>query len=199
MEFGANARLAALTTACVLAAYGVLAACGGDSANPPPGGSIDSGNPPPGDDSGVSPADDSGNPPPPSGDSAAPPSKPKAIGSPCSLGTDCATGTCDTSIVGGMCTEDCTSDTNCTEKGGNAACVNGLCYAFCKVAEDGGAPVADGGKVEGPCKNKVFQCEAEPGETAPVCIPPDGGVVGDDAGPSMDATTTADASDASGE
>ena len=43
--------------------------------------------------------------------------------------------------------------------------------------------MADGGKVEGPCKNKALQCEAGPGETVPVCMfAGDAGSSNDDAG-----------------
>lgn len=172
-------------TGVVVAAWGVAAvalcaaACAGSDKNN--GGSPEGGansNP----DSSITP-EDGGATGQPAGDSAAPPPPPskdssvlKAIGSPCSAGTDCASGTCDTSVPNGMCTKACATDTDCDEKGNStgAACIDSMCFEFCKQVPDSGVP--DGGKIELPCKNKAFICVAEPNESKPLCVPnPDAG------------------------
>jgi hypothetical protein len=173
MMKGAFVRHCALLAACVLTAAGLTAACGGGSkaSSSDDAGSPNPPNPPPpsGDDSGA--GSDGSSPVPVGGDAAPPTPKTKSIGSPCALGTDCTSGTCDTTVPGGMCTKPCATDTDCAEKGNKtgAACVNSFCYEFCKDL-DGGAPVADGGKAPTACKNKAFDCEVVPGETTPVCM-----------------------------
>ena len=187
MILGWNARRTAWMACCV------LVACGGDavtSGTPDASTPVTSGG---GDDSGVPAGDDGGTvTPPPSGDASTPKPKldggaPKAIGSPCTAGTDCASGTCDTSVPNGACAKTCAMDSDCTEKGNKtgAVCLQTNCVELCKQV-DAGAPVADGGKPPAPCKNKAFSCETVPGASAPVCIydadastGDDGGAVGD--------------------
>jgi hypothetical protein len=114
---------------------------------------------------------------------ASKPPRLKAIGSPCSADADCTSGTCDTTFPNGMCTKTCATDPDCSEKGNKtgAACLGTTCYEFCKDVD--GGTVDDAGKVEGPCKNKAFQCVTVPKETAPVCMPnPDAGLTDASAG-----------------
>jgi len=106
----------------------------------------------------------------------------KSIGSPCSLDTDCTSGSCDTALPNGMCTKTCAADTDCVEKGNKtgAACVGTMCYEFCKDVD--GGTVSDAGKVSAPCKNKSLECTVVPNETTPVCMPNPGAGSGDDGG-----------------
>jgi hypothetical protein len=166
---------------CVLAAASALVviACGGGTDQPGP---ADGSTNPLGGDSGV-PAYDSGMPPPP-GDGGKV-TKPKALGSPCTMDAECETGLmCNTSIAGGLCTKSCTMNGECTAKGGAVgACVQSICFAPCDVAADGGSIVDDAGKTKAACKNKALVCTAVAGATAPICLPnPDAGA-GDDGGP----------------
>lgn len=195
MILGSNARRAAWVACCI------LAACGGDAVT---SGTPDASTPSTsggGDDAGVGTGDDGGTTvtPPATGDASAPKPKldggaPKVIGSPCSLGTDCASGTCDTTVPNGACSKTCAVDADCTEKGNQtgAICLQSNCVELCK-AVDAGAPATDGGKPTLPCKNKALSCETVPGASAPVCVYDADASTGDDGGPADDAGPDLDA------
>jgi hypothetical protein len=191
MSKRAFARQGALAAACVFAVASVqAAACGGSSVDAK--GGEDSGSTTvPGNDAASGGGEDSSTAPPPQGDGSTGPSSGheggalKTIGSPCSVGTDCTSGTCDTSIPNGMCTKACTADSDCTEKGNStgAVCISAMCFELCKVVDAGATPAEDGGKTTAPCKNKALICEAVPGQPAPLCMPnPDGGGSEEDSG-----------------
>ena len=131
---------------------------------------------------------------PPASD-AGKPSKPKAIGSPCSLDSDCDSSlTCNTTFPGGLCTKTCAADAECGGKQGSVgACINALCFAACAAATDAGAVPDDGGKPKSPCKNKAFNCETVPGETAQICVPPTGSDASTDASDDDGSTSAQDA------
>jgi hypothetical protein len=194
---GAIVRHCALIAACACV---MAAACGGSSASS--GGDAGTVPPPPGNDSGAG-NDDANTPVNPDDAGTPTPTKKdggglKSIGSPCTLDTECTSGSCNSAIPNGMCTKACMADTDCTEKGNKtgAACVNSLCFEFCKDLDAGVA--TDGGKAAAPCKNKALQCEVVSGETTLVCMYDSDASTTDDGGTDQDATPDA-TTDASGD
>jgi hypothetical protein len=184
---GADKMGASRTTSRVFALAGcialTMAACSGqtDDTNNGNTSTPDSGNVTPpagGDDAGSNPPLDDGSAP--QADDAGKISKPKAIGSPCSVNSDCDPAlTCNTTFPGGLCTKTCAASAECTGKQGSVgACINALCFAACAAPVDAGTVDADAGKPKSPCKNKAFSCQSVPGETQLICVPPtdDGGV-----------------------
>jgi hypothetical protein len=208
----ASARKGAVAAACLfLAVAGVqAAACGGSSSDTTKGGDGGGGGSPVSNDGSTTLEDSSL---PQTGDDGSTVSTPpkaeggvlKVIGSPCSVGTDCASGTCDTNVPNGMCTKACAMDSDCSEKGNStgSACVDSMCYEFCKQVDAGPIAPEDGGKAVSPCKNKALVCEPVAGQPAPMCMPnPDAGTTSDDGGTATDAQPSDDSGtpvDAAGE
>jgi hypothetical protein len=81
---------------------------------------------------------------------------PHHTGGTCDVATDCAAGLmCDPSFDRGMCTADCTDDTQCETKYG--VCFEGKCWGKCDEL--------------GACKRKGWQCSAT---EKPHCVAGDG-------------------------